>query len=184
MVLDIRGGSGTQVNFNIGPNNSMDGPVFTDLSNVVLIIDIAAAAGFPSGTPVTMTGVGWDVNQQAVGLSWLSEMRLYFDDNVAPDLSGLFLAPSGTTSNNGNAPQNNSSGGILDLSDNAIPNISLPNGMLRLELFESYEDYEDAVDGLWLNPSTISVVIAEVPAPGALGLLGVAGVAVLGRKRR
>ena len=98
-----RGATGTLVSFNIGPNNSMDGPQ-GDSSNVVLLIDIASLAGFAPGTPVTMTGVGWDVNQQTVGASWLSEMRLYFDDAVAPDALGLFLRPSATSVTCGNLP--------------------------------------------------------------------------------
>lgn len=183
MVFDLtRGTPSHTVQFNIGPNNSMDGPV-GDTSNVVLLLDVAAAAGFPSGTPCVMTGIGWNVNQQAVGASWLSEMRMYFDDAVAPDLSGLFLTTSATGSPNGNLPQNNVSAGILDLSANAIPNINLPNGILRLELFESYEDVENGIDGLWLNPSLLDIAV-NIPSPGAMGLLGLAGVATLGRKRR
>lgn len=152
-----------------------------DASNVVLTFDLAALAGQPSGTAMEMTGLGWNVFQSTVGPSWGQEMTASFEDSAGTP--GVYLGPSASA-----APivgvQNNSSGGILDLTDNAIPNIVLADGILQIEFFETYDDVANAIDGNWLAGSSFDIAYKVVPAPGAMGLLGLAGVAALGRKRR
>lgn len=143
-----------------------------DSSNVVWALDM--------GGPATMHGIGWDMTVQTVGGSWLSEARMYFDDNIAPDLSGLFLTPGIADGFSGTGSY--SSAGILDLSDNGIPDIVLPNGFLRLEFHESFDDVADAIDGYFLAGSTLTLDMTIVPAPGALALLGLGGLAI--RRRR
>lgn len=107
-----------------------------DASNTVLLV--------PLGTGATMTGIGWDVTIATVGGSWLDEARLYFDGSDQ-DLSGLFLSPGFADATPGTGSY--SSGGILDLSDNGIPDIPiLADGNLWIELNESFDDVADAVD--------------------------------------
>lgn len=146
-----------------------------DPDNLVFDIDLGSG-----GTPATMHGIGWDVSVATVGASWLSEARMYFDDNIAPDLSGLFLTPGIADGFPGTGSY--SSGGIVDLSDNGIPDIVLPNGHLRLEFHESFDDVADAIDGYFLAGSTLTLDMTMVPAPGALALLGLGGLAI--RRRR
>jgi MYXO-CTERM domain-containing protein len=140
-----------------------------------------------SGSTVTVVSVGWNTNQQVVtASSWLSEMRVYFDDNVAPDNSGLFLRPGvAIANNNGGNAANFNSGGQLDLSANNIPNIVLPNGILRMDFHETFDDVANQIDGTFLSGSvfTIGVLETAVPAPGALALLGLAGLAGSRRRR-
>lgn len=168
--------AGIQVVVDISGANTWD-PV-SDPSNEIRIIDIAAAAGLPSGTPVIMNGIGWNTNQTAFGSSWLSEMGMYFDDNIAPDLSGLFLRPGAGSNFPGTA---SFSSPVIKLADVLIPDVVLPNGLLRLEFYESFDDIADTIDGTFNPGSTVTVQI--VPAPGALALLGLAGL-VGGRRRR
>lgn len=148
-------------------------------NNVVLNVDIAAALGMPSGSPVNMNGIGWDLSVQTVGASWRSEARLYFDDNVAPDLLGLFLNPF--TGQNSSGAGTSTSGGIIKLADVQIANIPLPNGILRLELFESFDDVPNEIDAFWGGSITVQTV--EIPAPGVAGLFGIAGLAAARRRR-
>jgi MYXO-CTERM domain-containing protein len=170
-----RGTTNTIVNINVANLTSEDG--LSAAGNTVLLVDLGAAIGNAGGT-VTMTSIGWDVVGEALGASWQSEMRFYFDDNIAPDLTGLFLRPLSA-----NAPGvgAGASGGQIDLTDNAIANIVLPNGILRLELFESFDD-GPGTDGIWRS-GFLSVGIAEVPAPGAAAVFGLAGLAGLRRRR-
>ncbi len=138
-----------------------------DPSNDVPVIDIAQLAGLGSGSPATMTGIGWDltIDTATPGLgSWLSEAVMYFDDNIAPDGAGLYLTPGAGDNFAGSASY--SSGGVIDLTDNAIPDIVLPDGMLRLEFFESYDDVGDAIDAVYNAVSTVTVVVAD-PSSGA-----------------
>ncbi|GAB4383541.1 MAG: hypothetical protein Kow0022_03660 [Phycisphaerales bacterium] len=146
----------------------------SDPDNVVFDLDLGG------GMQATMHGIGWDVTIQSLGASWLSEARMYFDDNIAPDLSGLFLAPGVADSFAGAGSYN--SGGILDLGDNGIPDIVLPNGHLRLEFYESFDDVANAIDGFYLAGSVLTLDMTIVPAPGALALLGLGGLAI--RRRR
>lgn len=41
-------------------------------------IDVSALAGIGSGQTILITGVGWDVNYEALGASWQSEVRIRF----------------------------------------------------------------------------------------------------------
>lgn len=134
MVLDISG------------EQSWDG--LDDTSNTVLVV--------PLGSGASMTGVGWDVNLTTQGGSWLSEARFYFDGSDH-DFSGLFLAPGIADGFAGSGSY--SSGGVLDLSDNGIPDIPiLGDGNLYIQLFESFDDAADTVDGDWTAGSTLTLV--------------------------
>ncbi len=148
-----------------------------DPSNTVLLIDVAAAVGLASGSSVTMNGFGYDLTIQTIGASWLSEARMYFDDNVAPDLTGLFLTPGFATGSPGTAAY--SSGGITKLADVGIGDIVLPNGILRLEFYEGFDDVADAADANWFG----TVTIQATPAPGTLALIGLGGLAAARRRR-
>jgi hypothetical protein len=173
-----RGTTNTIVPFDVTGIESWD-PV-SDASNVVIEFDIAAALGLPSGSSVTMTSIGWDVTLTAFSPSWRSEIGVYMDDNIAPDLSGLFLRPGVADSTPGTGTY--SSGGQVDLSDNAIPNVVLPNGIMRLEFYESFDDFSNGVDGTW-DAGQLLIGVAEIPAPASLALLGLGGL-VAGRRRR
>lgn len=146
-------------------------------TNTVLLIDVAAALGAASGTQVTMNGIGWDVTLSTNGASWASEAVMYFDDNIAPDLSGLFLTPFFDQSTPGTFAT--SSGGILKLADAGIPDIVLADGILRIEFYESFDDVAGAADANWGG----TITIQAVPAPGGLALLGLGGLAAARRRR-
>lgn len=148
-----------------------------DVNNVVLNVNIAAALGLPNGTPCTMTGIGWDVEINAPSPSWISEARFYFDDNIAPDFVGLFLTPGVGN----NAPGvGRFASPVLKLQPNGIPDIPLPNGILRIELFDSFDDFPNAVDD-FCGPNSFLIVQA-VPEPASIGLLVLGGLALLRRR--
>jgi hypothetical protein len=168
--------TGVVVPFNVTGITSVDdlGSAF----NTVVNFDAAAALGLPSGTPVTMTGIGWDATIEALGQSWQSEMRVYFDDAIAPDGTGLHLRIGSA-----NAPGIGSynSGGITKLVDVAIPDLVLPNGILRMEFYESYDDDGGlgGVDGIWQSGF---LNLQLVPEPASLSLLSLAALALLRRR--
>lgn len=166
--------TGINVPINVDGIESWD--PLSDPSNTVLIIDVAAGLGLPSGTPVTMNGIGWDVTITTNSPSWLSEARVYFDDDINPDLTGLFLAPGVNDSFSGSASY--SSGGIIKLADAGIPDIPLPDGNLRVEFYESFDDFADGVDAVWAG----TITVQAVPEPGALSLLALAGLALIRRR--
>jgi len=169
---------GIVYDFDVAGIESVDG--FGSPDNTVIALDLAAALGYASGTPLVMNGIGWNVTMtgglDSAGLSWLSEMRVYFDDNISPDGTGLFLAPSGT---NGPGTETNSSDGMIKLADAGIPDIALPDGVLRMEFFESFDD-EAGIDGLWKS-GVLNIQV--VPAPGAAMVLGLGGLAMARRRR-
>jgi hypothetical protein len=168
-VLAVAAGAqeGIVIDYDITGSQSWDG--YGMAVNEVHAIDAAALIGLPSGTPVTMNGIGWDVTIETVGNSWLSEATMYFDDNISPDGTGLFLTPGVGDSFAGVGTY--TSGGVIDLTDNGIDNILLPDGMLRLEFYESYDDYSGDVDANYLASSVLQLDI--VPEPASLALLAV-----------
>jgi hypothetical protein len=149
-----------------------------DPNNFVAVFDLATALGGSPGDKVIMNGIGWDVQIDTLGTpSWLSEATVYFDDNIAPDYSGLFLSPGAGSSAPGvgsfYAP-------VQKLADLGIPDIQLPNGELRLEFFESYDDYGVFQDAAWNGSLFVQAYI--VPAPAAAAVFGLAG--LVGSRRR
>lgn len=128
------------------------------------------------GASAHITGIGWDVNLSTVGLSWLSEATMNFED-------ALFL----TVGNGDDAPgtASYSSGGILDLTSLTTPLdfFLSADGILDIEFFESFDDVADAIDSTFGNGSTIQVQYEVIPAPGAVAMLGLGGI-VAGRRRR
>ncbi len=168
--------AGVQVDIDLTGVQSWDG--LSDPSNTVLLIDVAAAVGLASGSAVSITGFGYDLSIMTVGGSWLSEARMYFDDNIAPDLTGLFLTPGFATGSSGTASYN--SGGLTKLADVGIGDILLADGILRLEFYEGFDDAADAVDANWAG--TVSVQATPAPA-GTFALLGLGGFAAMRRRR-
>jgi len=69
----------------------------SDVSNDVVVLDVAGLAGLGSGNPATMTGVGWDVTidtaSAPAGASWLSEAVIEFDENASPGTNWIALTP-------------------------------------------------------------------------------------------
>jgi hypothetical protein len=155
-----------------------------DPSNTVLVLDAAAAIGLPSGTPIFFNGIGWNVNIETIGDSWLSENRVYFDDNIAPDLTGLFLRPGAGQNVPGDVDF--SSGGVIKLQDAGIAPILLPNGMLRMEFHETFDDVADAADstyGVLADGRDSSYTLQFTPEPTTLLSLGLVGLVALRRRR-
>lgn len=134
-----------------------------DTSNVVLAIDVAGLAGLGTGNPATMTGVGWDVTidttSAPAAASWLSEATVEFDENVAPGTNWISLRPGFGDDFAGVATY--SSGGIVDFTDNLLPDIFLPDGVLRIELYEQYDDAADVIDAFYNAVSTMTIALLD-----------------------
>jgi hypothetical protein len=138
--------------------DSWDG--YLDTSNTIVYEAI------PVGD--VMTGIGWDVTISTVltglpGTSYLSEAKVYFDGSDQ-DGSGLFLTAGSADGFAGTGTY--SSGGIIDLTDNGIPDIPiLADGMLHIQFYEGYDDVADTVDGVWVSGTLTIVYETPVPPP-------------------
>jgi hypothetical protein len=162
--------------FNVTGVLSMD--LVGDSNNQIYTMDLAAAAGLPTGTPVVVTGIGWDVNITTYDGSLLDQASVYLDDNINPDQTGVFMIPGFGDLVGGTRAY--SSGGILLLSDVSIPNLVLPNGVLRLEFYESIsDDVPNGADAIW-NSGLLSIQFT--PEPGSLALLALGGLAMIRRR--
>lgn len=161
----------TTIVLDISGEDSWD--ALNDPSNTVLLVPIPAGAA--------MSGIGWDVNLTTLGGSWRSEARFYFDGSDQ-DLTGLFLTPGFADGSSGSGSY--SSGGVLDLTDNAIPDIPiLGDGQLWIQLNESFDDADNVIDANWTAGSTLTIVYEggapAVPTTSEWGLI-MLGVMLLG----
>lgn len=127
-----------------------------------------------------VTGLGWDVVTTSFGASFGSEQIFGFGNDVIE----INLTASGAGPITG---EPNSSGGILNFADFAIPDIVLDaDGLLFYELFETFDDAPGAIDGVWEAGSTITFEFTAdaIPEPTAATALMLSGLAVLVRRRR
>jgi hypothetical protein len=152
-----------------------------DPGDVDLIIDITGANSWDAlGAPVNetdsadigtggiMTGIGWDVTITTVGASWLSEAECIFSTIDSP---GVFITPGAADGAPGTGSY--SSGGVIDLSDNGIPDIPAVNGTIDMEFYESFDDVANAIDATW-DSGTLTVRYTpgiSVPTLGEYGML-------------
>ncbi|MEE2908593.1 MAG: PEP-CTERM sorting domain-containing protein [Planctomycetota bacterium] len=133
---------------------------------------------------VHVTGIGWDNvvgNGDDTGVTWGNEMRMAVVDSAS--LSGVFVTffPSEGSATAGGVWGPASSDGIIDLISNGI-DFYTDSGSLLVEMYESYDDASGATDAHY-ESGTVTIEYA-VPAPGALALLGLAGIAGTRRRRR
>lgn len=142
-------------------------------NNTVFTLDLNALLGGIAGDDAFVTGLGWNVNLETVGASWLSEAVYNYSGQI-------FLTPA--VGENAPGAGNFASGGILDLGDNGLPDILAAGGILTIELFESFDDVAGAIDTFADGTLTLAVDY-KVPAPGALAVLGLGGL-VASRRRR
>jgi hypothetical protein len=114
----------------------------------------------------SITGVEWtNVTVESVGASWLSEASILFTDSSG--VGGVSLAVG--TGDDVPGVATYSSGGIIDLTDNAIPDVvPLVDGLLRVELFEGFDDAPDAIDSNYTGGTVDfhGIDLVGTPGPG------------------
>jgi hypothetical protein len=133
---------------------------------------------FNLGANAEVTGIGWDVGLTAYTPSWLSELKVAFEDSS--QLSGVFLTPGVGETFSGTGSY--SSGGILNLADYGLNFNVGADGILRIEFFEGYVDGLNP-DGIW-DSGTLTIQTAAVPEPATYGMMALGLLAVGGFARR
>ena len=130
------------------------------------------------GQAVTITGIGWDVNIDTTGFSWLSESLFSIGDSaLTPD---LIVNPGAGSDFPGSGVY--TSGGIRAADNSGTPiTIAVPDTVMEIEFFENFDDQAGAIDSTFGAGSTITIQYT-IPTPGALALLGIAGL-VASRRR-
>lgn len=136
-----------------------------DSGNVVLSVDLNAALG-ASGV-VIVDGIGWLVDIDTVGDSWLSEAHVSLGDSAG--VAFVDLVPGPTDFMPGSMTYD--SGGVMDLVGLDLA-FELADGILRLEFYETFDDDSADFDALWGGVITVSASGTPIPAPAALWLLG------------
>lgn len=171
---------GTVIPFNVAGIASMD--ALGAAGNVVVNLDVAAALGLPSGTPCTMNGIGWEVtifadpNVGTFGGSWLSEIAVGFSPFgvAAPSFA---LRPGASVNTPGTQAF---ASPVIKLGTVPLPDVDLPNGVLRMQFYETFDDAAGVPDGAWVSGA---LLIQAVPGPGTVALLGLGGLIATRRRR-
>ena len=134
------------------------------------------------GAGSEVVGVSWDnvVGDGLGGPSWGNEMTMgILDETTSQVALSFFPAEADATAGGVWGPA--SGGSATNLTDNGISFVSV-NGDVNLEFYEAYDDATGAADAVY-NSGTVTIYWNEVPAPGALALLGLAGIAGTRRRR-
>ena len=168
-TLAVEGG--TVITLDIGGVFSFD--AFGNIPpNETRVVDVGAMLGNPGGAYV-VNGLGWDVELDAYVPSWLSDASIAFGDD--PDYLdvGLTLVPG--MGDDFAGLMSYSSNGIVDLTD--IPgqgntSLSLSEGVLYLQFFETFVDYGGGVpDAQWQPGSNLSIQVVPVPEGSGMMLV-------------
>ena len=129
-----------------------------DANNTILNVFVGAGA--------TITNIAWNVNLTTIGISWADENTMTFNGAQSINVA----AGDAFTVSNANYAGSAASGIVLDGS-----------GMLSIEFHEvGFDDNANAVDSFF---NSGSLTVSYVPAPSALAVLGLGGLAA-GRRRR
>ncbi len=124
-----------------------------------------------------IVGVGWDLTIQTSGPSWMSEVTI--DISNSNGSGGVSLNPGWSAAYNGTASFD--SGGIISIFGNGDFLLN-PDGILRMQVYESLDDNDDAVDATFLAGSSLMVQYVVIPTPGTLSVLGLGLLSI--RRRR
>ena len=184
-------GTGTVIPVNVSNIPSHDG--YDLAGNTVGTLNVALALGLPNGTACTMNGIGWDVNLFAdpavgpFGGSWLQELAADFDNSAHNSADEFFLTPGAGNTNSGVGHFISDANGdgivdILKLRDPTVGlnDLQLPDGVLRVQFFETFDDAVGVDDGQW---RTLSILyIQATPEPASFGLLALGALALLRRR--
>lgn len=155
----------------------------------VLVIDITgwdANTGYGGGNSsfainlgvgTTIDNASFDVSWTAPSPSWSSELILSLNDSIA-FVGGFWdCAPGiggGPGSETASGPWASAAGGFIG------GPFTLTTGQLYVEIYDSFDD--GFAGQQHIDSGTLTIEYTPVPAPGALALLGVAGLA--SRRRR
>lgn len=158
-----------------------------NVANQVFAVDIAGSIGLKSGTPLTIDGIGWDLELATNGASKLSDMRLYVDDMAAPDGNGIFVRPG---VNYSRAGVGHAVSPIIDLTSVGLLDLPLPTGVARLEFHELFDDPDVKIDGVWVSgiirfsmSESLPARVVPLPSGAALGTGGLLASLALTRRR-
>ena len=137
-------------------------------NNVVETWDLATAMGRPDGSPVTITGVGYDVTLAANFTSIPREMGVNLNGQL--DVFPASLTPGAGTPGNSVSV---TSDGIVNISDITvnISDITIPDGALELTFFENTFDDIPGADGVWSGTVSVDAIPEPDPSLG-IGLIG------------
>lgn len=180
---EVGGGFGQRVGVPVSLAGQSSWDAFGAASNTVILVDVAAALGAPSGTACVITGVSWDVLIETTlagpfGGSWLSEARITFGTTAAPNQLGL--RPGASVNNGGTQAF---AGGPVVFSSIPLPDIALADGILRIELNETFDDAAGEIDANYIGNSSVTLEASIVPAPAGAALLGLGGLLAARRRR-
>lgn len=128
------------------------------------------------GPNIQIFAMSWEIGIQTVGASWLSEVTLGFENNLylTPGIGDDFAGAGSYSSN-----------GFIDLVAEGLFLSTGSDGILSIEIFESFDDVNGAIDAFFLPGSRIDISIFPItpPTPGSTSALAIAGL-VAARRRR
>lgn len=171
---DARADGNATFVYEFANNESCAGPLGTSGNNWGTR-NLNGYLGGTEGDPVIIHGITWNFMVESYAPSPIWHLGVAISDDALNHF--IALNPSAQ----GFGPQGFS--GSADFSDIGVPDLVLPNGVLRIEFFDSIDDLPGA-DGRFLAGTGlfISFDVTLVPAPATL-LAPCAGVLALHRRR-
>jgi hypothetical protein len=149
---------------------------FTDPSNVAFTVDLPVTLA--AGESIVINGIGWNVSLFSQEPSLLDDLIMDIRDPQTEE--GFGLAPGNGAGRSGTGTFANP---VFKFADFNLGELALSGTQVRIEFYEALDDFPDQADGSWLQGSVVSFQYVIVPTPASAGVLGLAGLIGLRRRR-
>ena len=151
-----------------------------DALNHQLTFNIGAGSEVVGFSFVDVTGVGLEADGVTEGgPSWGNEMSMAIGSSAAPAVAISFFPGEGSATAGGPWGPESGAGDLIAAGLNFVVEA---DGILTMEFYEGYNDHVGSADAKYTGGS-VTIEYNEIPAPGALALLGLAGIAGIRRRR-
>ena len=148
-----------------------------DAENTVLSFDVGAGMNVIGISYSDVSGMGIDADGADGGPSWGNEMRTLVSNSASEGVNWGYFPAEGSGSAGGPWSADDASYDLVALE---LDFVTGDDGLVFVEFYEGYNDHAGA-DAMYTSGS-LTIHTAAIPAPGAIALLGVAGLAT--RRRR
>lgn len=122
-------------------------------------------------------GIGWDLQVESIGNSWLGDLRIQFRSNNGESYDASLFG-----SNTGPGLERSIMPVVEFWDDLGFHFLQGPNGTFEVELYDTFIDNPGGAEATLMDGSVL-IIEYWVPSPGTLAVFGAGGLLTVRRRR-